>query len=184
MSTAEPQDADLPKAVLKRMIKAKLQEVDKVRGGDGTRDFQVNKDALLAFGEAGKLFVHYLTATANDICKDAKRQTISADDVVTALNDLEFDEFVEPLKKCLEGGLLGMRFPCFRKACRARRGCWHETNAWSIPSSSWKLGWPTSCQLPLPALVANPPCVGSENTCSVTFELTCPCIPVQCSFQS
>lgn len=105
MSATEPQEADLPKAVLKRMIKAKLQEVDTVRGGDGTRDFQVNKDALLAFGEAGKLFIHYLTATANDICKDAKRQTISADDVMTALNDLEFDEFVEPLKKCLEGKL-------------------------------------------------------------------------------
>ena len=60
-------------------------------------------DALLACGEAGKLFIHYLAATANDICKDAKRQTISADDIMTALADLEFDEFVEPLKHSLEG---------------------------------------------------------------------------------
>ena len=102
MSAAEPQDADLPKALLKRLIKARLQEVDRSKGGDGTRDYQVNKDALLAFGEAGKLFIHYLTATANDICKDAKRQTISADDVVAALADLEFEELVEPLKAALE----------------------------------------------------------------------------------
>jgi DNA polymerase epsilon subunit 3 len=102
MSGSEPQDADLPKALLKRLIKAKLQDVDKAKGGDGTRDFQVNKDALLAFGEAAKLFIHYLTAAANDNCKDAKRQTISADDVMSALNDLEFGELVEPLKQSLE----------------------------------------------------------------------------------
>lgn len=41
------------------------------------------QDALLACAEAAKLFIHYLTATANDACKDAKRQTISADDVTT-----------------------------------------------------------------------------------------------------
>ena len=102
MSGAEPTEADLPKALLKRLITAKLQEVDRSRGGDGTRSFQVNKDALLAFGEAAKLFIHYLTAAANDNCKDSKRQTISADDVMTALNDLDFGEFVEPLKAELE----------------------------------------------------------------------------------
>jgi len=102
MAGSEPQDADLPKALLKRLIKAKLQDVDKAKGGDGTRDFQVNKDALLAVGEAAKLFIHYLTAAANDNCKDAKRQTISADDIMTALNDLEFGELVEPLKQSLE----------------------------------------------------------------------------------
>jgi histone H3/H4 len=100
---AEPQDADLPKALVKRLIKAKLQGVDKQRGGDGTRDFQINKDALLAFGEAGKVFIHYLTLHANDLCKEAKRQTISAEDVLAALTELEFDEFIEPLKEALEG---------------------------------------------------------------------------------
>lgn len=34
----------------------------------------VLQDALLACGEAAKLFIHYLTATANDSCRDAKRQ--------------------------------------------------------------------------------------------------------------
>lgn len=96
------QEADLPKAVLKRLIKSKLQEYDKSRGGDGTRDFQINKDALLAFGEASKLFIHYLTSMANDVCKDAKRQTVNADDVFKALADMEFEELVPSLKEALE----------------------------------------------------------------------------------
>ncbi|EFN55328.1 hypothetical protein CHLNCDRAFT_14739, partial [Chlorella variabilis] len=67
------------------------------------------QDALLACAEAGRLFIHYLTATANDACKDAKRQTISADDVLTALEDLDFGELVEPLRSALEGERGGTR---------------------------------------------------------------------------
>lgn len=38
------EDAELPKALLKRIIKARLSEWDmQQNGGDGTRDFQVNK---------------------------------------------------------------------------------------------------------------------------------------------
>lgn len=33
-------EAELPKAQLKRLIKAKLAAADVARGGDGTRDFQ------------------------------------------------------------------------------------------------------------------------------------------------
>lgn len=147
-------DAELPKALLKRVIKAGLSQWDVAAGGDGKRDFQVNKvcapqqarcrvgplvapvarpwpaaarllapgrpraashlptplqDALLACAEAGRLFIHYLTATANDACKDAKRQTISADDVLTALEDLDFGELVEPLRSALEGERGGTR---------------------------------------------------------------------------
>lgn len=61
------------------------------------------QDAVLACSEAGKLFIHYLTATANDTCREARRQTISADDVLIALEDLNFGELVEPLKAALEG---------------------------------------------------------------------------------
>lgn len=50
-----------------------------------------------------QVFIHYLTATANDVCKEAKRQTISADDVLTALDDLEFGDLVPPLREALEG---------------------------------------------------------------------------------
>lgn len=41
--------------------------------------------------------------SANDICKESKRQTINAEDVFKALEEIEFPEFVEPLKASLEG---------------------------------------------------------------------------------
>lgn len=40
---------------------------------------------------------------ANDICKESKRQTINAEDVFKALEEMEFPEFVGPLKASLEG---------------------------------------------------------------------------------
>lgn len=40
---------------------------------------------------------------ANDICKESKRQIISADDVFKALEETEYSEFVRPLKASLEG---------------------------------------------------------------------------------
>ncbi|GAB4813672.1 hypothetical protein N2152v2_000718 [Parachlorella kessleri] len=102
MAAVTSTDADLPKALVKRIVKGKLAQVDIANGGDGSRDFQVNKDALLAFCESGKVFIHYLTATANDVCKESKRQTISADDVIAALEELDFGELVPGLREALE----------------------------------------------------------------------------------
>lgn len=93
-------ETELPKAHVKRLVKATLHEM--IGDAPGSREFSMSKDALLAFSEAGKIFVHYLTATANDLCKEGKRQTISAKDVFTALKDLEFDEFTQPLKEAVE----------------------------------------------------------------------------------
>lgn len=44
----------------------------------------------------------YLTACANDFCREAKRQTISAQDVMQAIKELEFEELEEPLKEYLD----------------------------------------------------------------------------------
>lgn len=44
-----------------------------------------------------------LCIAGNDICKDAKRQIISIEDVFTALEDLEFTELLPALKESLEG---------------------------------------------------------------------------------
>jgi DNA polymerase epsilon subunit 3 len=74
-----------------RIVKAALPE-----------NVQINKEAKLAFCRAAKVFILYITAAANDSCKGAKRQTISAADVMQALEDVELDEFREPLTKCLD----------------------------------------------------------------------------------
>lgn len=97
---------DLPRAHIKRIVKAKLTELMADVGPDKSGrapDGHVQKEALAAFGESAKIFIHYLTATANEICRDGKRQTISVDDVLRAIEELEFGEFCEPLKVALEG---------------------------------------------------------------------------------
>ncbi|KAI4999945.1 hypothetical protein ZWY2020_004534 [Hordeum vulgare] len=40
---------------------------------------------------------------ANDVCKGEKRQMINVEDVFKALEEIEFPEFVEPLRTALEG---------------------------------------------------------------------------------
>lgn len=93
-------DTDLPKTLIKRIVKRHLNQLDT---SDTKRDTQINKDALLAFSESAKIFINYVTATANDICKESKRQTISIDDIFRALEDTDFLELLEPLKQSLEG---------------------------------------------------------------------------------
>ncbi|WCJ41830.1 DNA polymerase epsilon subunit 3 [Euphorbia peplus] len=86
---------ELPKAIVRRVVKDKLADCSV----DG--DLIVHKDALTAFSESARIFIHYLSATANDICKESKRQTIKAEDVLQALEEIEFPELVGPLKASL-----------------------------------------------------------------------------------
>eukprot|EP00546_Thalassionema_frauenfeldii_P011388 CAMPEP_0178920080 /NCGR_PEP_ID=MMETSP0786-20121207/14802_1 /TAXON_ID=186022 /ORGANISM="Thalassionema frauenfeldii, Strain CCMP 1798" /LENGTH=198 /DNA_ID=CAMNT_0020594099 /DNA_START=17 /DNA_END=613 /DNA_ORIENTATION=- len=62
----------------------------------------VGKDASSAFCRACGIFCIYLTACANDIAREHKRQTITANDVLAAVQELDFDEFTPQLKTFLE----------------------------------------------------------------------------------
>ncbi|KAK8478833.1 hypothetical protein V6N13_145187 [Hibiscus sabdariffa] len=86
---------ELPKAIVRRLVKDKLSECSP------DYDFNVHKDAHLAFAESARIFIHYLSATANDICKESRRQTMNAEDVFKALEEIEFSEFVKPLRASL-----------------------------------------------------------------------------------
>uniref|UniRef100_A0A0E0GFN7 Transcription factor CBF/NF-Y/archaeal histone domain-containing protein n=1 Tax=Oryza nivara TaxID=4536 RepID=A0A0E0GFN7_ORYNI len=96
-SMAEAEVEELPKAIVRRLVKEKLAQV-----AAGGAEVIVNKDAMSAFAESARIFIHYLSATANDMCKESKRQTINADDVLKALDEMEFPEFVEPLNTSLQ----------------------------------------------------------------------------------
>ena len=61
-SAAQGESEDLPQANVKRVVKAKLQELSLAHLGE-EKDVPVNKDALLAFSESAKIFIHYLSAT-------------------------------------------------------------------------------------------------------------------------
>ncbi|CAK7329122.1 unnamed protein product [Dovyalis caffra] len=84
---------ELPKAIVRRVVKDTLSQCS-----PDDSDVNVHRDALLAFSESARIFIHYLSATANDICKESKRQTMNADDVFKALEEIEFPEFVGPLQ--------------------------------------------------------------------------------------
>mmetsp|Transcript_9595 Transcript_9595/g.26093 ORF Transcript_9595/g.26093 Transcript_9595/m.26093 type:complete len:247 (-) Transcript_9595:672-1412(-) len=62
----------------------------------------VGKDASSAFARASGIFIIYLTACANDYARENRRQTITANDVLAAVKELEFDEFTPELKAFLE----------------------------------------------------------------------------------
>ncbi|KAF5751721.1 DNA polymerase epsilon subunit 3 [Tripterygium wilfordii] len=87
--------AELPMAIVRRVVKEKLSECSP------DVDILVHKEALLALSESARIFIHYLSATANDICKESKRQTIIADDVSKALEEIEFPEFTEDFNASL-----------------------------------------------------------------------------------
>ncbi|XP_062198578.1 DNA polymerase II subunit B4-like [Phragmites australis] len=96
--TEAAQVEELPKAIVRRLVKDKLAHI---AGGEGA-EVIVNRDAMAAFADSARIFIHYLSATANDMCKESKRQTINADDVLKALDEMEFSEFVEPLRASLQ----------------------------------------------------------------------------------
>ncbi|EFJ47188.1 hypothetical protein VOLCADRAFT_105243 [Volvox carteri f. nagariensis] len=98
-ATEKPEtDVDVPRALIKRIVKAKLSALAE----DESKDFGISKDALTALSESTKVFISLIASTANDICQEKRRSTVNADDVFNALQDLDFSELVAPLKEQLE----------------------------------------------------------------------------------
>ncbi|XP_074355465.1 DNA polymerase II subunit B4-like [Apium graveolens] len=87
---------ELPKTIVRRLVKDTLSQCSK----DG--DVLVFKDSLLVFSVCCQIFIQYLSATANDVCKDSNGNIITTKDVFKALEEIEFPELVEPLKASLE----------------------------------------------------------------------------------
>eukprot|EP00213_Chloropicon_mariensis_P000577 CAMPEP_0197472614 /NCGR_PEP_ID=MMETSP1309-20131121/3821_1 /TAXON_ID=464262 /ORGANISM="Genus nov. species nov., Strain RCC998" /LENGTH=193 /DNA_ID=CAMNT_0043011263 /DNA_START=82 /DNA_END=663 /DNA_ORIENTATION=- len=98
-------EADLPRSNVRRIVKQKLTEL---KGTSGS-DIHLNRDALTALGESARVFIHLLSATANDICLDKKRQTISVDDILEALEELEFSDLISQLEGDIEDHRLDMK---------------------------------------------------------------------------
>jgi len=79
-TTAQQQQSDdLPRAHIKRIMKHQLSKFSHV-DPKNNQPFEPNiaKDALDGVQQACKIFIHYLTSTANDICTESKRSTLSA----------------------------------------------------------------------------------------------------------
>ncbi|XP_071517969.1 DNA polymerase epsilon subunit 3 isoform X2 [Panulirus ornatus] len=86
-----PEDLNLPNAVIYRIIKDTLPE-----------GISVAKEARIAIAKAASVFVLYTTSTANTLAQKNKKKTVSAQDVLNAMKEMEFDKFIEPLQESLE----------------------------------------------------------------------------------
>lgn len=58
--------------------------------------------------------------SANNFAMQQKRKTISAQDVYDAMSDMEFERYVDPLKKNLEGSVAVISFSCYEKKDRKK----------------------------------------------------------------
>lgn len=86
-----PEDLNLPLSVITRIMKDAIP--------DGV---SVSKEARNAVSKAASVFVLYATSCANTHALKSKRKTLNATDVFNALDDMEFNEFIEPLRANLE----------------------------------------------------------------------------------
>ncbi|KAK7095005.1 DNA polymerase epsilon subunit 3-like [Littorina saxatilis] len=86
-----PEDLNLPNAVVGRIIKEAIPE-----------GVNVSKEARLAISKAASVFVLYATSCSNNYALKAKRKTISAQDVLSAMEEMEFEQFIDPLAEALE----------------------------------------------------------------------------------
>lgn len=85
------EDLNLPNAVVTRIIKEALP--------DGVT---IGKEARVAVAKAASIFILYLTSAANTIAKKGNRKTISGADVIQAMEEVDFEQFVTPLREALE----------------------------------------------------------------------------------
>jgi DNA polymerase epsilon subunit 3 len=53
--------------------------------------------------QAASIYILYLTTTANDICKSKKRSTVTANDVLEAISEIQFEEMLPQLNEFLAG---------------------------------------------------------------------------------
>lgn len=99
-----PEDLNLPNAVITRIIKEALP--------DGVN---VSKEARRAISQAASVFVLYATSCANNFAMKAKRKTLNAGDVLAAMEEMEFERFLEPLREALEGNDVLAKRPANKK---------------------------------------------------------------------
>lgn len=66
----------------------------------------VSKEAKTALARAASVFILYVSNQATTIATNRNKKTISAQDVLEALSQVDFDCLIEPLQQLLEGMLL------------------------------------------------------------------------------
>lgn len=82
------EDLNLPNASVQKIIKEALPE-----------SINIGKDAKAALSRAASVFILYVTSEASKGAHKDGRKTLLGQDVIKAIEKLEFDEFMEPLQE-------------------------------------------------------------------------------------
>ncbi|XP_050497515.1 DNA polymerase epsilon subunit 3-like [Diabrotica virgifera virgifera] len=85
------EDLNLPNNTVQKIIKEALPD-----------SVNIGKDARSALSRAASVFVLYVTSQASNEAQKNSRKTLMAGDVLKALQDLEFENFIEPLEDILK----------------------------------------------------------------------------------
>jgi DNA polymerase epsilon subunit 3 len=93
------EDLNLPNTVITRIIKDALP--------DGVN---VAKEARTAFAKSASVYILYITSAASLVATSNNRKTISGQDVLQAIGNVEFNKFLEPLEDVLE-----CKFTCYTR---------------------------------------------------------------------
>ena len=87
----KPEDLNLPNSVIARIIKEALPE-----------GVIISKESRSAISKAASVFVLYCTSCANNYALQQKRKTLKEVDVLAALEEMDFENFVPQMKQFLE----------------------------------------------------------------------------------
>ncbi|ESK93344.1 cbf nf-y family transcription [Moniliophthora roreri MCA 2997] len=78
---------ELPKSLVTKIAKSNLPDNTKLQ-----------KETILALVKGSTVFINYLAATAHDVAQSKQHKSISASDVLKALELLEFGDLVDPFQ--------------------------------------------------------------------------------------
>lgn len=87
MAGGREQDRFLPVANISRIMKKVLPANAKIA-----------KDAKEAIQECTSEFISFITSEASAKCQGEKRKTINGDDLLWAMETLQFEDYVQPLR--------------------------------------------------------------------------------------
>ncbi|GFW92721.1 DNA polymerase epsilon subunit 3 [Trichonephila clavipes] len=90
--TDKIEELALPSAVISRILKDAIPE-----------GINISKEARTAVARAASVFVLYATACSSQVQATSQRKTLTVTDVYSALEDMLFEDMIDPIKECLEG---------------------------------------------------------------------------------
>ncbi|KAI0065109.1 histone-fold-containing protein [Artomyces pyxidatus] len=119
---------ELPRALVTKIAKSAIPENTKLQ-----------KDTVLSLVKGSTVFINYLAATAHDVSTSKQHKSISASDVLKALELMEFSDLVGPLQAELQ---------IYRDNLKGKKGSGLHL---ATPSASAPpLGVPTTTSAPNP----------------------------------